>query len=68
MIECLPVNPANLVRFLAGAGKKICSTTRVLTKTKQFSYFSTQLNVVGTQKNRLNETVQLSTKTNVKTD
>ena len=28
---------------------------------KQFSYFSTKTYVVGTQKNRLNETVLLST-------
>ena len=28
---------------------------------KQFSYFSTKIYVVGTQKNRLNETVPLST-------
>ena len=33
-----------------------------------FSYFSTNSNVVGTQKNRLNETVLLSTETYVKTD
>ena len=33
-----------------------------------FSYFSTKTYVVGTQKNRLNETVLLSIKTYVKTD
>ena len=34
---------------------------------KLFSYFSTKTYVVGTQKNCLNETVLLSTKTYVKT-
>ena len=33
-----------------------------------FFYFSTKTYVMGTQKNRLNETVLLSTKTHVKTD
>ena len=33
-----------------------------------FSYFSTKAYVVGTQKNRLNEMVLLSTKTYVKVD
>ena len=33
-----------------------------------FSYSSTKIYVVGTQKNHLNETVLLSTKTYVKTD
>ena len=33
-----------------------------------FSYFSTKIYVVGTQKNRLNETVLLNTQTYVKID
>ena len=33
-----------------------------------FSYFSTKTYVVGTQKNRLNETVLLAPKTYVKTE
>ena len=33
-----------------------------------FYYFSIKTYVVGTQKNRLNETILLSTKTYVKTD
>ena len=35
---------------------------------KSFSYFSTKIYVVGTQKNRLNETVLFSTQTYVKMD
>ena len=34
----------------------------------KFSYFSNKTYVVGTQKNRLNDTVLLSTQTNVKSD
>ena len=37
-------------------------------KYSQFSYFSTKTYVVGTQKNRFDETVLLSTKTYVKID
>ena len=37
-------------------------------RNKQFSYFSTKTYVVGTQKNRLDETVLLSTTRYVKTD
>ena len=51
---------------------KKCSILRTLVKSaypkRYFSYFSANTYVVGTQKNRLNETVLLSTQTYVKID
>ena len=48
--------------------KKVCWVYPGLLIKKAYSYFSTKTYVVGTQKNRLNETVLLSTKTHDSND
>ena len=51
--------------MVIAVGKPVFGADRTLVKSayrkKYFSYFSTKTYVVGTQKNRLNETVLLST-------
>ena len=57
---------AGLLHILCLQAASPCSLKCV--KKTNVSYFSTKIYVVGTENNRLNETVLMSTKTYVKTD
>ena len=50
-----------LIRLCAYAGRSVPGPQINVATENNFSYFSTKTYVVGTQKNRLNETVLLST-------
>ena len=58
--ECKEVKAAVIVHCMSALISPVNTVFRSLTE-NYFSYFSTKTYVVGTQKNRLNETVLMST-------